>query len=245
MIPSMGIPILNKPHLLQRFFDSIDDGPIDRLLVIDNGSVIKGANLRWPTDVGSIHVTDPGYNMGVAGSWNHTIRANMNDPWWVLANNDMRLEAGALRALSDSMSGFNHDTEPVISRIQVGNESWGNHFGVFAVNAAAINQVGWFDENLYPIYFEDTDWMRRAERLDIRRILVPSKSHHDGNESWKGNPVLQAHNKRSWDGNVEYFDGKWKMIDVHAHPPNEWYPPTLQRLREQAWPVERKDSGPV
>ena len=242
MIPTLGIPILNKPNLLQRFFDSIDDGPIDRLLVIDNGSVIKGANLRWPTDVGSIHVTDPGYNMGVAGSWNHTIRANMNDPWWVLANNDMKLSPGSLRALSDSMSDIDHNETPVISRIQVGNEDWGNHFGVFAVNAAAIETVGWFDENLYPIYFEDTDWMRRAEKLDIRRILVPSGSFHDGNASWKDSRVLREHNKKSWDGNVKYFDSKW---DNEGFTYREWLPPQLSRLRNQQWPVERKDSGPI
>lgn len=240
MIPVLGIPILNRPNLLQRVFDTIDE-PIGRLFIVDNGGIVKGTKLRWPHDVQSYHIADPGYNMGVAASWNHIIKANMNEPYWIIGCNDVKLSPGSLRALRENIEGR---TGPALSRMQMNNEDWGNHFGVFAINAAAVEKVGWFDENLHPIYFEDTDWMRRAERLGVEMPLVASKTHHDGNGSWKGDQTLATQNKESWDGNVQYFDNKWaSQPEDNNAGLSTWFPPRLSRLRSQAWQIERTDSG--
>jgi GT2 family glycosyltransferase len=198
--------------------------------------VVQGSGLRWPTHVNRYEIARPGYNMGVAASWNHIIKANMNAPWWLIGSNDVKLEHGILQQLVDSIT-----EEPGVWRIEMGNEAkWGNHFGVFALNAAAIEKVGWFDENFYPIFWEDTEWIWRAQELNVPLHLIKSpKTHHDGNESWKGNPPLIESNKVSWDGNVKYHDAK------KASGKYEWNPPSLSRLRRQQWPVEYKDSGKV
>lgn len=234
MIPVLGIPILNHPELLQRVFDTIDE-PIGRLFVVDNGGVLKGTKLRWPTDVGSIHISDPGWNQGVAASWNHVIKANMRESWWMIGCNDMYFEKGSLHRMAEFMDGLDNESDPALARLQVGNEPWGHHFGLFCPNAAAIEEVGWFDENMHPIFYEDTAWIRKANALGVEMPLISSYSHHDGNQSWKGNAVLSESNKRSWQGNSLYFDSQEAVY--------EWTPPPLYRLRDQAWPIDRKDSG--
>lgn len=248
VIPVFGVPVLNKPDLLQRLFDSIDYGPIDRLYIIDNGGTvtpqIRPDGLSFPTHVNRIHVADYGYNTGVAGGWNHIIRANAHADWWCIANNDVIIEPGALARLVAAMD----TAEPTLARIVMGNEAtWGNHFGVFGINAAFIDTVGWFDENLIPIYWEDTDMVMRIEALKARGVhlnlpVLASSTHHDGNRSWSDQPMLAAQNKVSWDGNVTYFTAKKEAIDKGEADVVTWRQPTIERIRAQDWQIPRKDN---
>ncbi|KAK7197613.1 hypothetical protein NESM_000711900 [Novymonas esmeraldas] len=43
----------------------------------------------------------------------------------------------------------------------------------WAVSRLALEVIGLFDENCYPAYFEDTDYIRRAALLGFRRFTVP------------------------------------------------------------------------
>jgi GT2 family glycosyltransferase len=241
MIPVLGMPVLNKHDLMQRMFDSIDYGPIDRLYIIDNSSSIDKSAVRWPWHINRIHVADPGYNTGVAAAWNMIVRANIHADWWLICNNDMTLEPGVLKKVVDVMSESGN--VPTLCRVAMGNESWGHHFGAFAVNGGFIDTVGWFDENLIPIYFEDTDCLRRVEQHKdaLNLVLIPSTTHHDGNRSWSEFPLLAAQNKFSWDGNVQYIDSKWG--DVHESDGMVYWPqPKVQRIRAQDWHIDRKDN---
>jgi GT2 family glycosyltransferase len=230
-IPVIGLPVLNNRELTDRFIRSIDY-PVELLYVIDNGNVIPH-DMHYK-HLPDIHVVDLGYNAGVAASWNLTIRANMRCMWWAFANNDVVLEKGAAAKLALDMEE-NIDI-PNITMVEMGNESWGNHFGFFGVNDLAIEEVGWFDENFHPIYFEDTDWKRRAERAGIRMHVIKSTTHHDGNASWKSDNMLAFDNKRSWDYNRDYFDDKWGVAEPDL---KSWRPPSLSRLRNTAWNVDR------
>lgn len=247
MIPVFGVPVLNRYDLLQKLFDTVDE-PIDRIYIIDNGGGLHDTSppIRFPWDTKSIHVADYGYNTGVAGGWNHIIRANIHAPWWCINNNDMALQAGALARLADAMGS----DKPTLARIVIGNErSWGNHFGTFGINAAFVDTVGWFDENLHPIYWEDTDYIMRIETLLSRGVelnlpKIDSESTHAGNQSWKGNEPLAAQNKVSWDGNVEYFTQKKEAIDRGEASVIHWPQPTIERLRRLDWEIPRRDNGP-
>jgi hypothetical protein len=246
-IPVFGVPVLNKYHLLQRMFDSIDY-PIDRLYIIDNGGELDREAIRWPWDVHRIHVADYGYNTGVAGGWNHIIRANSGAPWWCIANNDVVLEPGALARLFDAMES----DSPTLARITMGNErSWGNHFGAFGLNASFVDTVGWFDENIIPIYWEDTDYINRIEVLRRQGVVLnlpiieSPGTHHDGNQSWKtgqSDDALAPQNKVSWDGNVKYYDAKKAAIDKGEASVVHWPQPSIERIRALDWQIPRRDN---
>jgi len=246
MIPVMGLPILNKPELLYRTLDSVDHA-VDRLYIVDNGNVVDPARVRGAN---AVHICDPGYNMGVGPAWNLIVQANIDAPWWLITSNDLVFSPGALGRLVKDME-INLGT-PHLSRIVIGNQSWGNHFGAFAFTPEAIDLIGWFDPNIYPIHYEDTDWIARIERakpLGFTVSDIVSTTHHDDSASWKDVPANARAKLRTWDLNRDYYDAKWGMLDKAGpydmpfmHGRDLGYNPrtTVARLRSQDWHVERK-----
>ena len=255
-VPVYGFPILNKVGHMQTMLDSFDHD-VDRLFIVDNGGVVRPPHVSG-FRANNVHIADPGFNMGVAGSWNFIIKANIQADWWLLGCNDMVLSPGAVAAVVEDMEA--HHLKPHMARVVMDNESsWGNHFGLFALNPQAIDMLGWFDENIYPIYFEDNDYMQRMERARERGFtdtLIPSKTQHGGNASWNDVPHNAIGNKRTWGINGPYYDAKWGDIngpfrypfDIRKNGQGEldgirYFPqPYVWRIREQDWRVDRKDN---
>lgn len=239
----MGLPILNRPDLMKKMMRSVD-ATLDRFYIVDNGGVVGDMEKAHARQLfRSVHVVDPGFNLGVAASWNLIIRANIHAPWWLLVNNDLVFEPGVLDRFLAQMAALDH-TKPQLVCIEMGNEGWGNHFGAFAPNAACIDEVGWFDENFNPIYFEDTEYKERLKLLDIEPVLVPSSTQHVGNQSWKGRgqePLAKA-NTTSWKWNGAYFDEKLQAMRNEDIPVSSWDKPSVARLRATDWPVPIRSS---
>lgn len=236
MIPVMGVPVLNRNDLLDHMLRSVDH-EVGRLYIVDNGGGVP-RDMEYP-NVSSIFVADAGFNLGVAASWNLIIRANIHQRYWLICNNDLTFQPGVLERLSRDVE--EHIDEPNISMVEMGNESWGNHFGAFAVNDLAIEAVGWFDENFHPIYYEDTDWKKRAELIGIRMNVVKSDTYHIGNASWQ-NTHLMHDNSISWGYNQRYYDEKWAVPLSGTYPQEHittWKQPSISRLRETEWRVTR------
>lgn len=257
-VPVFGFPILNKPELMRKMLESFDYD-VEKLFIVDNGGIVRAPDVAH-FRANNIHIADPGFNMGVAGSWNFIMRANINAPWWLIGCNDMSISPGSVARLVEDMEA--HTGKPHMSKIVMGNEaSWGNHFGLFALNPEAIDMVGWFDENIYPIYFEDNDYMertKRAEKHGFTTTLVPSDTRHEGNASWKGDSNNSIGNQRTWGINGPYYDSKWSSADYEYEYPFDigeeaglvrdmdglrYFPqPTVERIRRQDWHVSRKDN---
>ncbi len=253
-----GFPILNKPDLMQRMLGSFDHD-VDRLYIVDNGGVVTSDDVK-DFRANNIHIADPGFNMGVAGSWNFIIRANIQAAWWLIGCNDIRISPGCIAEVVENMESYSG--QPHMCRVVMGNESsWGNHFGLFALNPEAIDMIGWFDENIYPIYFEDNDYMeriKRAEKNGFTVTFVQSNTHHEGNQSYKGDDYLESRNHKTWNINGPYRDSKWFHGDGEfKYPFNiddrpeivtsmdglRYFPqPQVWRIREQDWRPPRKDN---
>ena len=71
MIPVLIVPVLNRPELLHAMLDSIDH-PVDKVVVIDNGDVVK--SLPYLEHVERAHLVKSPTNLGVPVSWNLGIR---------------------------------------------------------------------------------------------------------------------------------------------------------------------------
>jgi GT2 family glycosyltransferase len=229
MIPVLGVPVLNRYDLLDAMLASIDE-PIGRLYIVDNGG-------RWDAHFSGIrcesaHVVRPGANLGVAASWNLIVRANLDAPWWCFVNNDIVFEPGALARLASHMEG----DEPRINCLL--------GFGAFGVNDLAFEQVGWFDENFAPIYFEDSDWDYRAKLTGLQIGHVYTESQHVGN----GENAAREHRDAAagtYYRNRERFLAKWggdragrETLTTpfgEGGDPRYWTQPSLERLRSQRW----------
>lgn len=224
MIPVLAVPILNRPDLLIAMLASVDE-PVRRVYVIDNGDCV-------PEGLAS-HICRPGANLGVAASWNLAIRANITAPWWLMVNADVVFAPGDLAQVAAAME----QPGPRIVTLLA--------FAAFAFNAEVIDAVGWFDEDFGPMYFEDSDWCRRASLLGIPAISIGGASVHAHETTISSNPDYHAANRRTEYINREHYLGKWGGLagaETYATPWNNggdlrtWPQPSVARLREQQWP---------
>ena len=196
VIPVLGLPVLNRGDLAERMLGSVDI-PVDETLVILNGNpdetraYLRGRNVTF---------VDPACNLGVAGSWNFIIRARPAAAWWLIVNADIEFGAGDLERLAEAM-----DTDaPLVACLF--------EFGAFGINAAAVDEVGWFDENFHPIYFEDNDYRRRCQvaGVEVRKLI--SRTRHDNSSTIASG--YSSHNDRTFPLNAAYYRTKW------GGPPN-------------------------
>lgn len=226
MIPVVGVPHLNHPELLATMLDSID-AEVGRLIIVDNATTeADGA-----PDRDGAEIVQPGWNLGVAASWNLVLKVAPDSPWWALVNNDVEFAPGDLARLADFMDAAHG---PAIGMLV--------EFGAFAFNRAALARLGYFDENYAPIYAEDADWRRRADLAGVPAVALESRTRHAGSMCFRDGPRMRD-NERTYPRNVDYHVRKWggpPWHEVYTSPFDAggdlrtW---TLdpERLREQAW----------
>ena len=218
MIPVLGVPVLNRGDLAARMLGSVDV-PVEQQLVVLNGDADRTRQELAGFDVTFI---DPGHNLGVAASWNFIIRARPAAPWWLIVNADIEFGPGDLERLAEAMGW----SGPRIACLY--------EFGAFAVNAEAIDTVGWFDENFHPIYYEDNDYRRRCQLAGVPVVKLISRTRHDNSSTIASG--YADHNQRTFPSNGDYYATKW------GGPPGQetcTTPPHVtldrRRLANNAW----------
>jgi glycosyltransferase involved in cell wall biosynthesis len=245
-IPVLGIPHYNRPDLLDRCVASIDY-PVDKLVIVQNGK-----NSDFPHDLlwahknvakEIIHIKHP--NAGVAGSWNEIIML-FPSPWWMLVNNDIQFTPGDL----EKMAGASWEGHEKYAAL------FGNHgHSFFAVTKRGIRNVGVYDPNLRPAYFEDNDWMWRCKCVGETTIDVPGvnaihgeqvRGHMEGSRTINASPQLANENARTFDNNYRYYvaktggpPGQEKFLHPFNNPELRWnylsYDPDI--CERQQWSI--------
>jgi hypothetical protein len=191
MIPILGVPILVRPELLWKLLASIDT-TVGEIIVIDNGDCIHEVPEGTPDFT---HVW-PGYNMGVSASWNHIIKMRPKAPWWAFAGFDVELGEGDLGRLARHME-------------DEGGVALLGGFNVFGLDRSALREVGLFDENFYPAYFEDNDYDVRCRRAGIPYTALPSGLSHQVSSTMRSSRELMERNAYTFPRNYQYFLEKW------------------------------------
>jgi GT2 family glycosyltransferase len=218
MIPVLGVPVLNRGDLAARMMSSVDV-PVDEALVILNGESEQTREQLAGRDVSFI---DPGFNLGVAASWNFIIRARPAANWWLIVNADITFGDGDLERLVDAMD----KPGPRVACLY--------QFGAFGINADAVDTVGWFDENFFPIYFEDNDYRRRCYLADVPVVNLISRTAHDNSSTIASG--YAKHNERTFPRNGDYYAAKWGGPPGHE---TRTTPPVVtldrRRLVDNAW----------
>ena len=218
MIPVLGMPLLNRPDLAAQMLDTVD-AQVGETIVILNGDAQFARDALAGRPVTYI---EPGHNLGVAASWNFIIKARPSAPWWFIVNADIMLGDGDLERLATAMQ----DPCPRVACLF--------EFGAFAINQAAVDSVGWFDENFHPIYFEDNDYRRRCQLAGVPVINLISRTRHF-NSSTIGSGYA-SHNARTFPRNAAYYATKWGGPPGHE---TRTTPPQItldrKRLVDNAW----------
>jgi hypothetical protein len=186
MIPILGVPVLNRPDLLDEMLATIDTD-IGRLIIIDNGGVVTRTDYE---------VHRPERNLGVAGSWNHILR--IDAPWWAIVNFDLTFGSGDLDHLASFMD---EQTGPMVALLGT--------FSAFGINRQAIELAGYFDENFHPAYFEDNDFDYRCRMTGVDMKNLPSGLLHRTSSTIGSSPVYSRENARTFPYNARYYMDKW------------------------------------
>jgi hypothetical protein len=237
-IPVLGIPILNGFKWIKRLIESIDY-PIDNVVIINN----NGREQQMKNDleelvkqsspyVKNMNVVHFPSNMGVSFSWNFIIKSYMMEPYWLISNHDVAFTPGLLEeiahtALTEGI-GMIH---PSAGEFNLGT------YDLFMIRDWVIQEVGLFDENLYPAYGEDTDYIMRLHNFPIWSVRGLSKVHLHGNliandenyleqgqqtkkESSNLNEKLVYVNSVNFDYLEQKWGKDWQTVSPYKHPMN-------------------------
>jgi GT2 family glycosyltransferase len=208
VVPFMMVPTLTRKDLLYDLLSTLDVR-VGTLLVVDNGSQDFGE--MWLPAVDHLRLVNLGANLGVAASWNLGIKAGFQHDWVMVVSDDVTMPRGALAEFA-ALSG---EDRIVLS------STW-PHWCAFTIGMRVVQQVGLFDENFYPAYFEDTDYERRLTDAKIAPVYGPEVLHKNSSTlKTQGRHFTKA-NTVSFDANQSYIQNKWG--DGHAEPwdPYRW-----------------------
>jgi hypothetical protein len=203
---TLGIPILNKPYLLDKLLSSIPDDELPiNLIVVDNGqNYIKKCSDKfeeWNDKGVNIEIVFPNYNWGVSKSWNEIIKKYIDKTPIIISNNDMTVVPNSINRF---MNYYNEGYELI----------WINAgYCFFMITKTCIDKIGYFDENFYPAYVEDTDYGRRGLLCDeLKKIQINEEGiQHQGVTTIKNHyhKPLGDFVKACMDINHDYWNKKW------------------------------------
>ena len=236
-IPIIGVPIVNGVHWLEKMIKSIDY-PVDNLFVINNngcGEIDSQLDKLKELDnkfIKNFHITHFPSNLGVSASWNLIIKSYLMEPYWVISNHDVSFTPGLLEEIANAAE----DKEVAMIHPHAGNFDLGS-YDLFVITEKGVRTVGLFDENLYPAYGEDSDFIMRLHNLQPKMVKGLDNIHIHGDEvaqadddhyrknaqqTKKENPQLGERLNEVNFINYEYLNKKWgegwREVEPHWNP---------------------------
>jgi GT2 family glycosyltransferase len=219
-IPVIGVPTLKNPKWIKRLYLSVDY-PTDNFVIFNNngkGEItedlenLKNLNQPFVKKLTIVHLPS---NLGVSTVWNLIIKSYLMAPYWIIVNDDIAFTEGLLQemfqAAEDKKVGMVH--------------GYGGDFGdgawdLFLIKDWVIQQYGLFDENLYPAYCEDADYIMRFHHNPIKKVTQLSNKYYHGeglsdeyythgSQTKKSSEELTRRLNEINEINFEYLNKKW------------------------------------
>jgi hypothetical protein len=236
-IPVIGTAVVNNPYWLHRLIMSVDY-PVDEFVIINNngrGQIDKELDdLTKITHkyINNIKVCHMPANIGCAGAWNLIIKCYMNAPYWIITNDDVAFEQGLLEEMAGYMAA-----DPALGMIHPNKGDFGlGAWDLFVIRDIIIQTFGLFDENTYPAYNEDADYIMRMVHRPIKKIVGTNKKYYhgtklcdqyylSGSQTQVSEPELKLLLDVANDKNIEYMTEKWgsdwRLCNPSIHPYNK------------------------
>ena len=226
-IPAMGTLVLNRPDLLLSLLKTIDY-PIKHFVVVHNLDSHEETNRQTETLLQSLEtdlastlghenimkltVARHEDNLGFSAGVNRIILTAKESPYWLIANNDVGFFSGALREISFQMTNFMGQYAQACAWAMVGEPI--GPFSTFVLTTRAVQTVGIWDENFWPVYGEDCDYEARLVRAKCPIIFESNTSRvarHIGSASWRttGQTSSLAKLVGKGNNNFDYIQQKW------------------------------------
>ena len=220
-IPTIGTAVVNSTYWVSKLIMSVDY-PVDNFFIVNNNGKgeldaelenLKNLNKRF---IKKITIANLPGNIGCGGAFNLIIKCFINSPYWIMVNDDVTFGLGFLEEMFTEA-----EADPTIGLIHgyPGDFNLGS-WDLFLIRDHIIQEFGLFDENLYPAYCEDADYIMRFVYKPIKKILSLTKTYYHGNhekggymengqQTQKTDTSLVAKFDNSHNLNKEYLDKKW------------------------------------
>lgn len=170
VIPVLGFATLKRFDLADRLLASIDF-PVEHLVIVDNSGLCDYEPKKpdWVVNMWVIRVP---FGLGLVGAWNLIVKATPYAPYWVLVNDDAWFEPGQMRNIPNQV-----DTA-ALNFLDIVPKWSGVVFG-----EGMVERVGLYDENFYPLYFDDNDLERRVDLAAVAKKTIGCRMGHDNSST--------------------------------------------------------------
>jgi len=221
----LGIPTLICYDRLLLAIESAECGtekPSEYVIIDNGGTLLDTVRGLLPTNT---RVIRPGTNIGVAASWNLLLDAAGDEPI-VIMNDDVELGRNTFEKVAAHVR-----QHPIVSN---------GGFALFAQSPECTRRVGYYDENFWPAYYEDTDYQVRLARAGVSLSWPEGVDpiHHAG--CWTtvhrlGNPEWM---KDGIAASMSYFLRKWRHFP-HGTSPIPMYEKPFDGKPPEGWRLRR------
>lgn len=219
-IPLIGTAVVNSSFWVTRLLMSVDY-PVDEFVIINNNGkgeldddldLLKKIKHNFIKKITVCHMPR---NIGVSGAWNLIIKCYMNCPYWIIVNDDVSFGYGLL----EEMNSYAQDNEIGLIHGNPGDFNVGS-WDLFLIRDWVVKDFGLFDENFYPAYCEDADYIMRFIHRPIKKITsLESNYYHGlgnkdqyyecGSQTTRTDPGLKQRLEEINQQNFSYMYEKW------------------------------------
>ena len=237
-VPMISISMnVDKHNYTTRLIRSIDY-PVEHLFIqIGNSEydIVKTIVDRIESDgvnkyISKVSISTLDFNPGAAKGFNFGLRhlSQSNHSWILIVNSDIAFYPGTLKRITKNVNFELHND----TKFGIGftNLCCGGEWSAVAFTHRLVNEVGYFDENFYPAYYEDDDYAMRvhystfqAKRFEDTHLI---HGHHNGSEEYHSGIKNELYERpqstasvRLWKEAFElgcvksrvYFESKWGL----------------------------------
>lgn len=235
-IPVIGTAVVNNPYWVNRLVMSVDY-PVDEFVIINNngrGEITEELDRLTKIThkfIKKITVCHMPRNIGCAGAWNLIIKCYMMAPYWIITNDDVAFGPGLLEEMANYVNQY-----PTLGMIHPNKGDFNiGAWDLFLIRDIVVKDFGLFDENTYPAYNEDADYIMRMVHRPIVKVVGTQNTYYHGHalasdyyeenagsQTKKSEPKLAERLEEINQINIDYMTEKWgldwRMCNPTLHP---------------------------
>ena len=244
-IPVLGFAVVSDPmRFTSRLIDSIDFC-VQQLVIVHAREYNFWGHNRIPlySQIKNVTIIKHRHSViGVSESWNIILKSFPAAPWYLVSAYDVLFLPDQLKLFSYRFwrrSGLaipvydgsgNAGKVTLLSNVNFAHTRWANMpggkgFNLFALSREVIENCGYFDENIFPAFWEDRDYKVRLLLWSAAKVKTFSNIR----------PLHGLLNDTDYKTGTKYLDGSWHNLMSASHEFNVDY--ILSK-----WGCERKES---
>jgi len=209
-IPLIAILTLVKYDLLTRLINSIDY-KVDTVVILFQGGYNNFDFTKIKNKfVNKFIFIKSSFNIGVSRGWNYILE-NYLETYCIISGDDNYFLPGTLEKVYEFINADKLNDIMFTFHLEESAQ-----FSTFILTKKALETVGYFDENIYPAYYEDNDYRYRIMLSGNNIINIPDVYMNTGDNNNSNSCTLYGVDAKyrknmgeCFSRNGNYFNTKW------------------------------------